>query len=59
VLVRALSDEDGIAVDALDVFMTWLGRFAGDAALLFGARGGVYLGGGIALRLRCRAAPSA
>jgi glucokinase len=47
VLTRALSGEDRIAVEALDVFVTWLGRFAGDAALLFGARGGVYLGGGI------------
>jgi glucokinase len=51
VLVRALSGEDGIAVEALDVFITWLGRFAGDAALLFGARGGVYLGGGIAPKI--------
>jgi glucokinase len=51
VLVRALSGEDGIAVEALNVFITWLGRFAGDAALLFGARGGVYLGGGIAPKI--------
>ena len=51
VLVRALSGEDRIAVEALDAFMTWLGRFAGDAALLFGARGGVYLGGGIAPKI--------
>jgi glucokinase len=51
VLMRALSGEDRIAVEALDVFMTWLGRFAGDAALLFGARGGVYLGGGIAPKI--------
>jgi glucokinase len=48
VLTRGLSGEDRIAVEALDVFVTWLGRFAGDAALLFSARGGVYLGGGIA-----------
>ena len=54
VLTRALSGEDRIAVEALDVFVTWLGRFAGDAALLFGARGGVYLGGGIAPKIaRC------
>lgn len=51
VLTRALSGEDRIAVEALDVFITWLGRFAGDAALLFGARGGVYLGGGIAPKI--------
>ena len=38
-------------MEALDVFITWLGRFAGDAALLFGARGGVYLGGGIAPKI--------
>ena len=31
--------------------MTWLGRFAGDAALFFGARGGVYLGGGIPAKI--------
>jgi glucokinase len=51
VLMRALSGEDKNAVEALDVFVTWLGRFAGDAALLFGARGGVYLGGGIAPKI--------
>ena len=51
VLVRALSGEDRTAVEALDVFVIWLGRFAGDAALLLGARGGVYLGGGIAPKI--------
>ncbi|HET9538332.1 MAG TPA: glucokinase [Mesorhizobium sp.] len=30
---------------------TCVGRFAGDATLAFGARGGVYLGGGIAPRI--------
>jgi glucokinase len=35
------------AVQALDMFASWLARFAGDVALMFGARGGVYLGGGI------------
>lgn len=48
---RALSGEDAIAAEALDVFVTWLGRFAGDVALVLGARGGVYLGGGIAPKL--------
>ena len=51
VLVRGSSGEDEIAVEALDLFVTWLGRFAGDAALLLGARGGVYLGGGIAPKI--------
>jgi glucokinase len=48
---RALSGEDEIAAEALDVFVTWLGRFAGDVALLLGAHGGVYLGGGIAPKM--------
>ena len=43
--------EDEVAAEALDRFVAWLGRFAGDAALLLGARGGVYLGGGIAPKL--------
>jgi glucokinase len=47
ILVKGSSGEDEIAAEALDLFVTWLGRFAGDAALLIGARGGVYLGGGI------------
>lgn len=33
---------------ALDIFWRMLGGFAGDLALVFGARGGVYLAGGIA-----------
>jgi glucokinase len=48
---RALSGEDEVAEEALDIFVAWLGRFAGDVALMFGARGGVYLGGGIAPKL--------
>jgi len=51
VIVRGLGSDDEIAVEALELFIDWLGRFAGDAALLLGARGGVYLGGGIAPKL--------
>jgi glucokinase len=51
VVQRALAGDDPIAREALDRFATWLGRFAGDAALFFGARGGVYVGGGIAPRM--------
>ncbi|HZJ12802.1 MAG TPA: glucokinase [Methyloceanibacter sp.] len=51
---RALGGEDAIATEALDVFISWLGRFAGDVALVLGARGGVYLGGGIAPKLVAR-----
>lgn len=52
VVMRALSGEDAAAGEAFELFVTWLGRFAGDAALLFGARGGVYLGGGIAPKIK-------
>ena len=51
VIVLGLAGEDEIAVEVLELFIDWLGRFAGDAALLLGARGGVYLGGGIAPKL--------
>ncbi len=50
-IVRGLSGEDATADEALDLFVAWLGRFAGDAALLLGARGGVYIGGGIAPKI--------
>ena len=40
-----------LAAEALEIFAKLLGRFAGDAALLLGARGGVYLGGGIAPKI--------
>jgi glucokinase len=51
VLTRGLSRSDPMAAEALTLFVTWLGRFAGDAALLVGARGGVYVGGGIAPKI--------
>ncbi len=53
-IIKAAEDEtepDPLAVDALDCFISILARIAGDAALSFGARGGVYLGGGIAPRI--------
>jgi glucokinase len=36
---------------ALDTFCSLLGAVAGDIALLFGARGGVFIGGGIVPRI--------
>ncbi len=51
IIAAARAGEDRAAVDALDRFIVWLGRFAGDMALSFGARGGVYIGGGIAPRI--------
>ena len=42
----ALAD-DATAGAAFDLFFTWLGRMAGDLALIVGATGGVYIAGGI------------
>jgi glucokinase len=51
VVARAESGEDPTAEEAVDLFIAWLGGFAGDVALVLGARGGVYLGGGIPPKL--------
>jgi len=40
-----------ICVRVLDLFASAFGSFAGDLALVGGARGGVYLGGGVSVRL--------
>ena len=50
VVARALGG-DAAAGEALGLFIAWLGRFAGNVALAFGARGGVYIGGGIAPKI--------
>lgn len=47
IVAAARGGEDDIATQTLDYFVAWLGRFAGDIALVFGAHGGVYLAGGI------------
>jgi glucokinase len=47
----ALSGECKIAVEALNVFCAFLGSFAGNIALTFDARGGVYIAGGISPRI--------
>ncbi len=51
IIAAARDGDDPPAVEAVDRFIIWLGRFAGDMALSFGARGGVYIGGGIAPRI--------
>lgn len=43
----AISGEDPIAVEAVDIFCALLGTIAGNLALTAGARGGVYIAGGI------------
>ena len=46
-----MSGSDPLASRTLDVFCALLGGFAGSVALTLGARGGVYVGGGIVPRL--------
>ncbi len=48
---NALNRGSPTAVAALDTFCALLGSFAGSVALTFGARGGVYIAGGIAPRI--------
>jgi glucokinase len=48
---RALAGEDALAARTIDVFCAVLGSVAGDVALLTGARGGMFIGGGIAPRI--------
>ena len=48
----ALARSDEAAVEALEVFCSLLGSFVGDLALLYGARGGVFLAGGILPQIR-------
>ena len=43
----ALAGTDAVAVETVSLFSTYLGRIAGDMAMIFMARGGVYLAGGI------------
>jgi glucokinase len=42
---------DAVCAEAIGRFFAFLGGFAGDLALTFGARGGVFIGGGIVGRL--------
>jgi glucokinase len=48
----ALAHSDAAAMEALEVFCGLLGSFVGDLTLLYGARGGVYLAGGILPQIR-------
>jgi glucokinase len=47
----ALEQHEPLALQALDMFCGFLGSVAGNLALTLGAKGGVYLGGGIVPRL--------
>lgn len=48
---RALSGSSPLCVATLDSFCAFLGTVASDLALTLGARGGIYIGGGIVPRL--------
>ena len=48
---RALERSCPTSVAALEMFCALLGAFAGNVALMFGARGGVHIAGGIAPRI--------
>jgi glucokinase len=51
VLERAQEIPTSTANEALDMFCGFLGSVAGDLALTLGARGGIYIGGGIVPRM--------
>ena len=48
IVIRATAGTDGLCVESLNRFCAIYGAAAGDIALVYGARGGVYLGSGIA-----------
>jgi glucokinase len=58
VLAHAQQAPGSTAQAALDMFCGFLGSVAGDLALTLGARGGIYIGGGIVPRLGARFAAS-
>ncbi len=51
VVAAARDGSCAACAQAMDIFLTGLGRAAGDLALILGANGGVFIGGGILPRL--------
>ena len=51
IVERGLARQDAVCDQTIDAFCALLGSFAGNVALVLGARGGVYIGGGIVPRL--------
>jgi glucokinase len=51
IVEAAVAGSDAVCVQAIEAFCALLGSFAGNVALTLGARGGVYIGGGIVPRL--------
>ena len=50
IVAHALADDCKVSREALELFCAFLGSVAGNIALTLGARGGVFIGGGIAPR---------
>ncbi len=50
IVARGVAGQDALCSQTLDVFCALLGGFAGNVALTLGARGGLYIGGGIVPR---------
>ena len=55
---RAQAGSDARSAEALDMFFAFLGSTAGNVALTLGARGGVFIGGGIVPKLATLVASS-
>lgn len=51
VTLAGLDGGDALAAEVIDLFVTYLGRTAGDLALVFKSTGGVFLSGGIAQKI--------
>ncbi|MEX3010952.1 glucokinase [Hoeflea sp. TYP-13] len=51
ITAAGLDGADSVAAETLSLFASYLGRVAGDLALVFMARGGVFLSGGIAQKI--------
>ncbi len=51
ITARALGHGDALCMLTVTRFLGWLGAVAGNLALTLGARGGVYIGGGIAVQM--------
>jgi glucokinase len=58
ILHRALAGESALCDQVIEIFCQMLGTIAGNLAVTLGARGGVYIGGGIVPRLGERFARS-
>jgi glucokinase len=55
---HALANTDPLCVEAFGTFLGLLGSYCGDLALIYGAKGGVYLGGGILPKIQPHIAES-